>query len=989
VTPQQAQAQALIHEIDSVLNKASPRLPWVMTNEDAQQRQLLHQLRAYLATSVRTPATVAPPQRAAGGEETGPMPPSPVQSGQLDAMQQTLHAMMQEINHLRSTVIQPLQMDIVGLQQQRALLQQEVAQLESQRQAAIAAATPPPAAINQQVLHEMLQLLMQRLQESLSQQITQQINQALHPLQAALQSAQELSPASEAVGMLTGVATSQVQNLEALQARSDQILSTIDTTLRVVFESMQRNLESYQESLSRGLERMHGLGQQSEAQFAALLNHLAQRLGQEASAYLQTSLQSARLNVRPEAQGLIAPEGLAGQDVAASAASTASPSDALMSPLANRAPMAPAYRSEPDPLPFAGTELGASEAGTGGPSSRRVSQIVTPSAQRAETLQLEDLDLSDFNLDALDTSLIDAEGLETEDADLAAALAADEPLGTWVGDRAAPPSQPATATETTDATLDFLSQLAETFDAPPLSREDSQPPTPTPASEIEGSTTAELRELYQSLFGSDEFSGTAPTAAAPGADVPSEADAPSQRAARSRDRAATEMEADLATLGNLFGEIDATIHPDNFELVTEPALTDSWLSDGEAAAADLAESLDAMADIGADLADLPGSLEDFFFPDDTADDTAARPPTASAEPPMGLPSEDEALTLDDLALGESLLDTASPPAPSPGPIAPETASPDLPDLDTDPFNLGALAAELGEPSASTADLADLLAGLGDAEAAPSGLPVSEVTASSASVEDSFDAAAPEEDLLADVALQPTGSLEALQLDDHTLQQLSEDLFSLESGEFATAMPASRRSSASPAPTPASTPAPTPDSLADWASPDRGLPAMASVPDRFSADLSEVAATPPVPDLSVEAFAADLFGDRADVPATPANPLTNPITEAPIAPPTGRSTSLPPDQSGDADPSLVVLEDLFTDRGEVAPGDRVPAAPPAPLATPSVPPITDDRADAVILEDLFADFGDLDAGSKTAENNLASFQLEFPVPEAEDSAKKKF
>ncbi len=983
MTPQQAQAQALIHEIDSVLHKASPRLPWVMSNEDAQQRQLLHQLRSYLVTSLQvsspSPSLPEDPSPSVSTSDLNRDRSPLANMGQLDAMQQTLHAMMQEMNHLRSTVLQPLQADVAGLQQQREALRQEVQQLESQRQAAIAAATPTaPDALSQQVLQEVLQLLMQRLQENLSQQISQQIHQSFQRLQATLQPPQDLSPASATTGLLPGMTAEQVQNLEALQSRADQVLTTIDTTLRVVFESMQRNLESYQDSLTRGLERMHGLGQQSEAQFAALLNHLAQRLGQEASAYLNASLQT---------QGLIAPEAPVAREAvrpSGAAAPAALPTEAIAE----------------EALPFAGSELGRGRSEVSlFPTPSPVARA-TPSAHRSETLQLEDLDLSDFNLDALDTSLIDAEETDLEAFSLESGVpetgALDvgiEDLGGDLGiaDREAKPmSHAALPTDTTTEAeaMDFLNQLADTFDAPPLVREAESPPPPAPpTSWTDSSTTAELRELYQSLFGSDEFAGTAPVASPPQAETPA--------------IAATSP----PTLDNLFGGLDATIHPDSFNLdllETEPSQADALLSEREAT---LPTRLEPEADLGADWADLslemddiragsspegrPSSLEDFFFPEATP--ASSPTPSPDAAPPVEEERPLAAITdakAEAIAwLDEAALEQLSEPA-TVEPTPRTTAAPDLPDLDTDPFNLGALAADLAagqETATAGTDLADLLADISATEATSANIPAIETGVVSASLEDSFDAAAPDEDLLAAEDPQTTASPDLLQLDDQTLQQLSEDLFSLESNELATtgelpfAPPPPREiappSSRMTAPRPAS-----PQANRSTRQDDVGQPESTS-------DL----ATQPT-EFSLEAFAADLFGElevddrEGDAPGTAMPPsLAEPMASShtPLSSPETRADQL------DTDPSLAVLEDLFTDP---APPDVTPGAPtpePVPASTPKRFSGGDaPRTDSGLLDDLFADFGELDVASKTAENNLASFQAEFPVWD-DDPAKKKF
>ncbi|NJL45853.1 MAG: hypothetical protein HC922_09320, partial [Leptolyngbyaceae cyanobacterium SM2_3_12] len=85
--------------------------------------------------------------------------------------------------------------------------------------------------------------------------------------------------------------------LKQIQTQSDYLVLNLDQTLRHVFEALQQSIYSYQDSLNQGLNKMHGLGQQSEVMFSALINHLAQQLNQEALAYLDNQRLS---NQRPE-----------------------------------------------------------------------------------------------------------------------------------------------------------------------------------------------------------------------------------------------------------------------------------------------------------------------------------------------------------------------------------------------------------------------------------------------------------------------------------------------------------------------------------------------------------------------------------------------------------------------------------------------------------------------------------------------------------------
>jgi len=118
-----------------------------------------------------------------------------------------------------------------------------------------------------------------------------------------------------------------------------------------VFEALQANLESYQASLGQGLENMHGLSQQSEAMFVALVNHLAELLGREASSYVQQPHDLANLEtvIPPGADGSDPTGALSNTPMEQSAAETQS-GELVQS---NRTGEFP----EQDRLPYADTEI--------------------------------------------------------------------------------------------------------------------------------------------------------------------------------------------------------------------------------------------------------------------------------------------------------------------------------------------------------------------------------------------------------------------------------------------------------------------------------------------------------------------------------------------------------------------------------------------------------------------------------------------------------
>lgn len=271
VTSQKAQIQALLNGIDEVLSKNNPRLPWVMSNEAAQQRQVLEQTRQYLM-SLQQQLDAEP---AALG--TAPDAPSSLQSPS-ESAQQVLQAVLQEMNYWRVNMLQPLRSEIDALQRQREILTQELRQLEAQRQQY--GSPQQNYSQNQQMLMEFLQSAMAQMQANLSGQVTQMI---------ASLSAQAPQLPVQTAGEATLTPAERLAQMQQMQAQSDQLMLKLDSTLQVIFESLNRNVQSYQESLEQGLSRMHGLGQQGEAMFAFLVNRLAQQLGREASSFLQSS----------------------------------------------------------------------------------------------------------------------------------------------------------------------------------------------------------------------------------------------------------------------------------------------------------------------------------------------------------------------------------------------------------------------------------------------------------------------------------------------------------------------------------------------------------------------------------------------------------------------------------------------------------------------------------------------------------------------------
>lgn len=387
------QIKALIGEIDEVLRKPSPRLPWVATVETTKQRQVLERVRRYLVSLAEqlnsavanssTPENLTTPRTERETPAAADFNRLPRET---EIAQQILQAVLAEMSYLRANLTEPIQEDLLVLRQEQQALVSEIKQLEARRQQHYSLAQQQ--ANQQQVISEFVQVLMGRLQESLARDVSQ----TFANLEARLVNSTFLgaandpellrvnnltpteatySPESGAGEELPALTAAQrLEQMRRLQAQSDRLLMTLDSTLSVVFEALQRNLQSYQESLSQGLDRMHNLGQQGEVMFTALVNHLAEQLGREASSYVHRHLETLDTEPRPTA-GASPREGLAPQS-------------------AEEAPTLLELEEPPtsqDQLPYPGTEVSATRLAelrrTREEVNRRSSSVVERSQPQA------------------------------------------------------------------------------------------------------------------------------------------------------------------------------------------------------------------------------------------------------------------------------------------------------------------------------------------------------------------------------------------------------------------------------------------------------------------------------------------------------------------------------------------------------------------------------------------------------------------------------
>jgi len=289
VTAHRDRLATILAEIDAVLEDSGPRLPWVMANNVQGQRQTLARARELLIQLQQSldDATLSNGQDWVPSSAYSEVPPAADSDPTTQASSRVLQALLQEMQYLRGQTMQildPLRHEVATLKQQRELLLQEVQHLQQQR-LQLDGDNSPNLEISQ------WEDLRQQLTQHLETQLSQQLQQSVQRLETSAANTYLLSQGADSEGQNSTELspTQRLEYLKRIQTQSDQLVMNLDRVLQTVFESLEKSVESYQASLSQGLNKMHTLGQQGEMMFTALINHLAQQMNQDALAYLETS----------------------------------------------------------------------------------------------------------------------------------------------------------------------------------------------------------------------------------------------------------------------------------------------------------------------------------------------------------------------------------------------------------------------------------------------------------------------------------------------------------------------------------------------------------------------------------------------------------------------------------------------------------------------------------------------------------------------------
>ena len=228
--------QSLIADIDTCINQAVYPLPWLSQSLIAKQRLLLVKARSHFDALLVEAAT--------SNQDEVTLTTIEQETATVIAQE-----VIRQMSNLSEDSPESLPDQLESLRHQRDTLQQEIKQLQQQRQ---------------KIMGEFLPAMTSRWSETLTREISQ--------IKSNLDT--EFPTTADGSNQLAD----NNQQLQQLQQQFQQLLTNLDTTVQSVLGNVERDLLTYQESLSQGLAQMHHLGQQGEVRFAALVNRLSEQL---------------------------------------------------------------------------------------------------------------------------------------------------------------------------------------------------------------------------------------------------------------------------------------------------------------------------------------------------------------------------------------------------------------------------------------------------------------------------------------------------------------------------------------------------------------------------------------------------------------------------------------------------------------------------------------------------------------------------------------
>nr|WP_228014808.1 hypothetical protein [Fortiea sp. LEGE XX443] len=287
----------MIADIDNLLTNNGKRLPKLLSGQAPEAREVLERVRNFLVKLKETEDSQANAPQTTGQIQPSPLLAkfaeqvnNPASVEQSQSKQEQNSVFSSQLKSELATLIQPLQAELTALLQERSTLMQEIRQLEQRRLQNYSLSQQ--LANQEQIIGEFLQVLMSRLVPAVAPHIRENAANEPNYVSTNHQNSTELNSSTTLPSLES---SAQVERLTQFAKELDQRLLSLDGTVNIVFEALQRNINTYHESLSQALARMHSTGLQGEQLMVSFLNNLTQHLEQQSN-----NTQSAAVETKKE-----------------------------------------------------------------------------------------------------------------------------------------------------------------------------------------------------------------------------------------------------------------------------------------------------------------------------------------------------------------------------------------------------------------------------------------------------------------------------------------------------------------------------------------------------------------------------------------------------------------------------------------------------------------------------------------------------------------
>jgi len=291
VTPRVDDIHKLIADIDYLLSGSGNRLSRMLSGHVQYDKDVLQQVRDFLLQLQETELSQQNPPQQSTQQPLSTLvnrfsqaENSPPSSQAYQLPQKQFSSLPEQLESEFADLLQPLRVELNDLLHQRVNLMQEIRQLEQKR---LQNYSLTQQLFNQeQIISEFLQVLMSRLLPSLSPYVANSPNVTANDASGGRSHQQENVTTNPSGTYSLFGSSEQIERLVMLSRELDQRLLSLDGTVNLVFEALQRNIKAYHQSLSQALTRMHSQGLQGEQLMTSFLNNLTQHLQQQSFTFL-------------------------------------------------------------------------------------------------------------------------------------------------------------------------------------------------------------------------------------------------------------------------------------------------------------------------------------------------------------------------------------------------------------------------------------------------------------------------------------------------------------------------------------------------------------------------------------------------------------------------------------------------------------------------------------------------------------------------------